>query len=159
MGFTKEEVGIIEQFRIGNSQIQSVRHIPRPLGKKSDGTLYRVFMVDIDLEVLKGLRQMLLPQHFEILGIGRSGSQAYDFFMTHGLAVDLVITDLYLPDCTGYQLIEEMKKINPRVLSVVMVPSKKDIQFVLAERLMINFHITKPVAKVDLFSRLKELLS
>ena len=159
MGLTKDERNVIDRFKIGNPQISGIKHIQKPLGKKSDGSLFRVFLVDNDFSTLKDVKEIIVPQHFELVSIARTGLQAYEFYSKQYKNIDILFVGLQLNDCTGYQLIEEFKKFNRDLITIVMVYSEKDIDAIISNRLHINFHIKKPVVKSELLDKIKRMLS
>lgn len=159
MGFTEEELHTVDQFRIANHNVVGVQNIPKPLGKKGDGSLYRVFMVDSNLEVLRELRKILLPQHFEIVGIARNGSQAYDIFQSRHRVIDILFVGAWLGDCTGYQLVEECKKVDPDLITAVLIDDKQQIDYPAATRLVVNFHLMKPIQEEEVLEKIKAVFS
>lgn len=82
--------------------------------------MYNVMLVDDDFPVIEFWSQAI---HWEQLGfcfIGgfESGYQALD--MAKELVPDLLITDIGMPDMNGLELIQSIRKVNPRLQSIIL---------------------------------------
>jgi CheY-like chemotaxis protein len=160
MGMTNEEFHMVDQFRIANNkQVLSLHNIPRPLGKRDDGSLHRVFMVDQQIAVLKEIRTVLIGEHFEIVGVATNGDRTYDFFSERPLACNILFCGQDLGDCNAYQLIKELKKLNPTLSTIVIAEDRHKIDVALAATLQVNFHLVKPIQKEEMLEKLRLMLS
>ncbi|MBN8218665.1 MAG: hypothetical protein J0L75_18640 [Spirochaetes bacterium] len=108
LGLTEEEKREVTRLMAGMSRVELLRHLPRPIGKKADGTPYRVFMVDADFENLKAIKQEIAREHFEILGLARNADAALDFFLSNRAHIDVVILSLGLPENGSLFVMDKM---------------------------------------------------
>ncbi|WP_338113122.1 response regulator [Paenibacillus artemisiicola] len=77
-------------------------------------------IVDDETSVLKGLRHIFTkhcPEH-EIVGTAQSAKEALDLF--HDTAVDVVITDIMMPDMNGIELSREIRRLYPHIYIVIL---------------------------------------
>jgi CheY-like chemotaxis protein len=88
----------------------------------------------------------------------RDGREALSFFHSGKASVDLLLTDLYMPEMTGFELIHELKKIEV-ALPIIATSSVKDEEIVmqlLAEGC--SDFIEKPISLPDLVRRVNRHL-
>ncbi|MBN1897620.1 MAG: response regulator transcription factor [Spirochaetes bacterium] len=159
MGIDKEDVALIDKFIATNSFITGHKNIAKPLGKKSDGTPYRVFMVDSDFEALKKIKRIIVKEHFEIIGIARDSDHAMDFLRKHHDHIDILITELYLEPTDGYKLIQKVKDLSPRIKIIIVTKSNSELDIRKAVDLKINGYIIKPIDQEKLINDIKKVLS
>jgi len=86
----------------------------------------RIYLTDDHLQITDGLQGYLsrYPE-FEIVGVSQTGEQTLTDLQK--LQVDILILDIRLPDITGKQVFEQLKKNRPKVLVSSM---EKGIYFV-----------------------------
>lgn len=81
----------------------------------------------------------------------RNGAEAVDLFVRHGIAIDLVITDLEMPFVDGTELIETLRA-KRRSLKVLIVSGTKAPAGVDA-------FIAKPFSRDTLLARVRAVLA
>jgi len=99
--------------------------------------------------------RMVTVEGFRAMGItnlivAKDGREAYTKLMSN--PVHLVVTDLYMPDIDGYQLLKAIRK-NPSIkkTGVIMLTGKKDQQVVAnAKMLGVNNVLAKPFTAYSL---------
>lgn len=69
-----------------------------------------VLVVDDESDVAESLRRLLLRQGFEV-GTASGGQAALAYYRTH--AVDVVLTDVIMPDLDGPELLRQLLAVNP----------------------------------------------
>ncbi len=72
----------------------------------------RILLVDDDDMSRKTVHQMLTRAGHEVISTG-SGSEGLALFREN--SVDLIVTDLIMPDTDGLELIQELRKLDPKV--------------------------------------------
>ena len=82
--------------------------------------MIRTVIVDDEYIARKGLRETIDwgKYDMEIVGEADSGRQALELVKTE--PVDLMLVDITMPQMTGLELIRELRKAAPEVLSVVV---------------------------------------
>ena len=80
----------------------------------------KMLVVDDEYMILEGMRH-LLPYHeyqVEIVHTAENAEEALDYFNHH--PVDIVLTDVSMPDMTGLEMIQQMKEISPETHFIIM---------------------------------------
>ncbi len=90
-----------------------------PGSEGHDGELrgIRILVVDDDLGVCQSLRDLLTQEGCEVL-VATGGREALTRLET--AAVDLVLSDVVMPDLDGYQLFQEVRQRYPQLPVVLM---------------------------------------
>jgi CheY-like chemotaxis protein len=63
-------------------------------------------------EILKGTKVSILET--------KSGKEAYNIYKKYSNEIDLVLLDIKLPDCNGWELLKQFRQINPLVIFVAV---------------------------------------
>lgn len=74
--------------------------------------MQRVLIVDDEDSVRKMVKEMIEPDGFDVVE-ARDGNQAYD--VCKKLSIDLIITDIVMPEKNGIDLIMAVKKEYPDI--------------------------------------------
>jgi CheY-like chemotaxis protein len=117
-----------------------------------------VLIIDDDDDFRRMLVRMLTQAGYEVVEAsnGEEGLKLY-----HKDQIDLVITDLFMPEKEGIETVIELKVINPEVLIIAISGGGADIKFNYLDQLKdlgVQRTFEKPFAKDELLSSLKELL-
>ena len=119
----------------------------------------RILVVEDDDLMRDGLRQMIEREGHEALA-AENGLLGLKLFQTH--EIDLVITDVLMPEKDGLELIKEIRACNPEVKIIAMsgggrISSKNYLS--VAKRLGANGTLTKPFLRKDLIESLRAIFS
>jgi len=77
----------------------------------------RVIVVDDDISILRILKQLLKDKGYEVY-TASNGNEAIDLILDND--IDLVITDLMMPESDGLEVLRKTKEKNPRT-QVIMI--------------------------------------
>jgi CheY-like chemotaxis protein/anti-sigma regulatory factor (Ser/Thr protein kinase) len=116
----------------------------RPAGVTS----LRILVVDDEQDVREALT-LLLRQQGHIVACAASGRAALDHLAT-GLNVDLVLTDLGMPDMTGWAVAATVKERWPEVPVGLITGWGNEPDGTPSERSAVDFILAKPVARSSL---------
>lgn len=122
---------------------------------KQTPDLFHVHVVDDETEVLGALVRLVEAIGYVATG-SSSGEAALAFLSSH--KVDLVITDLMMPDMTGWQLLRQIKESQPDIEVVVVtgfVPENAQEMLTNGD---LSGYLVKPVDAALLTTLLKGLL-
>ena len=132
--------------------------ISRRMDHKTAGARTRILIVEDDEALAR-----LLKSHLDRAGydahVEHRGKPALVFAAEH--RTDLVILDLVLPDMSGYEVYQELRRLyHPWILPVVMLtalnqPKNKLLGFGLGA----EAYLVKPVATTELLSTIEAMLS
>jgi nitrogen-specific signal transduction histidine kinase/CheY-like chemotaxis protein len=112
-----------------------------------------ILMID-DEDLLLTMGEMVLTSFGYRVLTANSGPKALEIFMEKAREIDLVITDLVMPQMSGRELIERLRRIAPEVKVIcasgfVRPPSSEENE---------NY-LQKPFASQDLLRKVKQVLS
>jgi diguanylate cyclase (GGDEF)-like protein/PAS domain S-box-containing protein len=113
-----------------------------------------LLLIDDEPGVLNSLRRELRQENYQVLVAGNS-VEALNLLATH--PVDVVLTDLRLPDMNGVEFLRRVRMIYPEVIRMVLSGST-DVRNILKsvnEGVIYRF-ITKPWDADDLRSQLRD---
>ncbi|MBU1078526.1 MAG: response regulator [Spirochaetes bacterium] len=158
MGMDQNEIETIDLFIDGNYFIKDCKHLSKPLGKKPDGSPYKVYMVDSDFENLKSIKKIIISEHFEIMGVARDAEKAMAFFEKNYRHIDIVIMEIILPSSNGYDVIEKMLRIKSDLKIIITTMSNDSLDVQKAIELKIHGYIVKPVGREKLVTNIKKVL-
>ncbi len=115
------------------------------------GTQTILFVDDEDLLLTMG--QMILSSYgYEVL-TANSGKAALEIFANSKKPIDLVITDLVMPNMSGRELIEEIKKLAP---AAKIICSSGYVRSGKSED--VGDYLQKPFTSQDLLRKVKQML-
>jgi|LSQX01.2.fsa_nt_gb DNA-binding NarL/FixJ family response regulator len=77
-----------------------------------------ILIIDDHMVILDGLKSIIPRKDFTIIAEAHNASTALHYF--RHLEVDIVITDIQLPDKSGIELIREFRKIKPGTRFIVL---------------------------------------
>ena len=117
-----------------------------------------ILIIDDDKEILSFLKERLIYEGFNVL-TSSDGKEGMKLFNDN--QVDLVITDIFMPDKNGFEIIVEMKRICPEIKIIAM--SGIDLGMVKACLKTAKFSgaeyaLAKPFEISDLLTALYKLL-
>ena len=119
----------------------------------------RILVVDDETGIITVLKEMLLRLHYEVL-TAASGSEALDKLTLGG--VDLVVTDIVMPDVDGLELISKIQSLYPhlKVIAISGGGAQEGPEGYLrdAKELGAVRCLTKPFMLKELAALVKELL-
>ena len=79
-----------------------------PEGIKSDGTCYRVLVVDDSMFVAKQLGQILASEGYDVVATAVDGKEGVDKYKELCPQVDLVTMDITMPKMDGITALEQI---------------------------------------------------
>ncbi len=86
-----------------------------------------------------------------------NGQEALELYKKDNF--DLVITDMIMPIMNGFELIENIKKINPQQIFMMVTGLDNREDLIKAIKLRVNFFVDKPIKPKEFNSVLQESLS
>lgn len=120
-----------------------------PLGPKA----LRILLVDDDAEVLTSLA-IVLRRDGHVVACAPSGRVALDH-LASGLALDVVLTDLGMPDVNGWAVARSAKERRPGIVVGVITGWGYGPLGTERERSTVDFLIAKPVDRRTLAAALE----
>ena len=116
-----------------------------------------VLLVDDEETVIDVGRQMLERMGYTVLA-ARSGKDAIELYRAHKDAIHIVILDLIMPEMSGGETYDEIKKTNPHVKVLLSSGYSKDSRATEILARGCNGFIQKPYTMKGLSLRIREIL-
>jgi two-component system cell cycle sensor histidine kinase/response regulator CckA len=108
-------------------------------------------------EVRKVVRDILRLHGYQVIE-ARNGGEALLYYEKQGSGIDLLITDVIMPQITGPELVERLRQISPS-LCVLYMSGYTDHGMVGRRTLEADLHfIQKPIVPATLLRRVREVL-
>lgn len=115
---------------------------------------YRIYLVDDENNLNHLLKSYLEKEGWEVFSFF-TGEQARQAMIE---MPDLWILDIMLPDTDGYQLIDEIKKINPSIPIIFISARDADLDRVIGLEKGSDDYLAKPFLPRELVIRTRKLL-
>jgi two-component system cell cycle sensor histidine kinase/response regulator CckA len=142
--------------------------------QKGQGTTFKIYLpvsnrkvtgkAELTQEPVKGSETVLVVDDEEtVIDVGRqmlerSGKDAIELYRAHKDAIHIVILDLIMPEMSGGEAYDEIKKINPHVKVLLSSGYSKDSRATEILARGCNGFIQKPYSMKVLSLRIREIL-
>ncbi len=93
--------------------------VPVPTGPSHQGEAQRVLIVDDDDEILLVLEEMFIDRGYRVV-TANSAQAAIGVWEQHRPSIDLVLTDLTMPEMDGWELLDQLEARGADVPAIVM---------------------------------------
>jgi DNA-binding NarL/FixJ family response regulator len=77
-----------------------------------------IIIIDDDEDILELLSEYLLLEDFDVVGRGTDGLKAVNLYAQH--VPDFVIMDIAMPNYDGIYGLENIKKLNPNAIVIIL---------------------------------------
>jgi CheY-like chemotaxis protein len=85
---------------------------------------YLILSVDDDPINQLVIENLLLPEGCFVLQQAMGGHEALEFLATHPVLPDLILLDIMMPDMSGYEVCEEVRRTYNETVPIMMVSAK-----------------------------------
>lgn len=114
--------------------------------------IFRIGIVDDHQLILDGLQKLLTSvENYEVVFIENSARKALEFLENN--SVDLVITDVAMPDINGAEFIKRLRQSHPKIKILVLSMYKTD----LIREEDIDGYILKESSSETILKKVKEI--
>ena len=119
--------------------------------------MYKVLLVDDEYMITEGLKRLIPFEKWdmEVVATANHADEALDYVREH--PVDIVISDVNMPDKTGLEMIQEMKNILPDSYYILLSGYQEFDYVKKAMNLSVVDYLVKPVDKVELGNILEKI--
>ncbi|MBZ2109866.1 response regulator transcription factor [Streptococcus infantis] len=121
--------------------------------------MYKVLLVDDEYMITEGLKRLIPFDKWdmEVVATANHADDALDYVREH--PVDIVISDVNMPDKTGLEMIQEMKDLLPDAYYILLSGYQEFDYVKKAMNLNVVDYLVKPVDKVELERLLEKIAS
>ncbi|MCQ8897703.1 response regulator [Limnobacter humi] len=119
-----------------------------------------ILLVDDDLSVLEAVTDMLHDMGHRVTAVnnGHAALEALAVSLEHAEPVDVLITDLGMPDMDGKELARQVKKMDPRIHTLLLTGWGKQMNTNHERVPHVDLILAKPPKAVDIRSALNVLV-
>ena len=129
-----------------------------PEGIKTDGTCYRVLVVDDSMFVAKQLGQILASEGYDVVATAVDGKEGVDKYKELCPQVDLVTMDITMPKMDGITALEQIMAFDKNA-KVVMVSALGKEELVKKSLMLgAKSFIIKPLDRKKVLERISKVL-
>lgn len=115
------------------------------------GDYMKILIVEDDSTIRSGLKYCLEYEQFEVRGAAlKSDIKNID-------DIDLILLDVNLPDCSGFDLFKDLKKMK-NIPIIFMTANDLEVNIVMGLDMGADDYITKPFKTRELIARVKNAL-
>ena len=121
--------------------------------------MYKVLLVDDEYMITEGLKRLIPFDKWdmEVVATANHADDALDYVREH--PVDIVISDVNMPDKTGLEMIGEMKELLPNAYYILLSGYQEFDYVKKAMNLNVVDYLVKPVDKVELGHLLEKIVT
>lgn len=134
-------------------------HGASPANHRPERTMKSILVVDDNPPFLRALERMLSASGEWMVSTARNGSDAVR--LAAHRTFDLVVTDIFMPDKDGYELIGALRKLTPATKIIAMTGGgeRMDVGFLkVARKLGASETLAKPFSEEELLRSIRRLL-
>ena len=117
-----------------------------------------ILVVDDEPGIRTATRAMLVRSGYRVL-VAAGGREAIELYRSHRNEIDVVITDLAMPDVDGMMVTQALKKIDPEVKVVVSTGHVHDPRIGELNQMAIRGFLAKPYGRDKLLQVLRDALA
>ena len=130
-----------------------------PDGLKSDGTPYKVMIVDDSMFVKKQLIQIFQSEQYEVLDTAGDGEEAVEKYKEHHPNIDIVTMDITMPKLDGITALEKIIEFDKNA-KVIMISALGKQELVKKSLLLgAKNYIVKPLDRKKVLERSLNVLT
>ena len=121
--------------------------------------MYKVLLVDDEYMITEGLKRLIPFEKWdmEVVATANHADDALEYVREH--PVDIVISDVNMPDKTGLEMIQEMKEVLPDAYYILLSGYQEFDYVKKAMNLSVVDYLVKPVDKVELGHLLEKIVT
>ncbi len=123
---------------------------------KSNGSTYKLLIVDDSPMIHKMIKKAVLPYEIEIVGNAKNGKEAVDLFMD--LQPDIVTMDVTMPIMDGIEASKNIIAINQDAKILMLSAMGDEDLIVEAKESGVSHTIKKPFKAASLMEAIKIIL-
>ncbi len=155
--YVYSEPGHGSTFRIFIPSVENHMEFNNGFDKPFPTGVERILLVDDESAIVKMEKQMLESLGYDVIEKFAS-MEALEFFKSQPEHVDLVITDMTMPNMNGDILAEELMKIRPDIPVILFTGFSKKISEKRAFEIGIKAFAMKPASKTELAKIVRKVL-
>lgn len=121
--------------------------------------MWNIVIVDDEEIIAKGLAKMIhqLSEQYCVVEVFNDSNAAYHFFQQEHEEIDLLITDICMPDLSGLELIDRARDLQPGLLCAILTGFSEFEYAKKAIDLGVMNYLLKPIDSLELTELMNRL--
>ena len=115
-----------------------------------------ILVVDDELDIVNLFIELLKSRKYDVFGFTNPLKALEDYKENYD-QYGMVISDIRMPKMNGFDLVKNIKKIDPNV-SIILMSAYADIDYSQLDDITINAFIQKPIKIMELLSTVEKHL-
>ena len=115
----------------------------------------RILLVDDEVEITEINKRYLIQAGYEV-NVAHDGQEALEIFQKY--SIDLIITDIMMPNMDGYDLIGEVQYLSPEQPFLFITAKTSEPDKIYSLSMVADDFITKPFSPRELVLRVNNIL-
>ena len=115
----------------------------------------RILLVDDEVEITEINKRYLIQAGYEV-NVAHDGQEALEIFQKY--SIDLIITDIMMPNMDGYDLIGEVQYLSPEQPFLFITAKTSEPDKIYSLSMVADDFITKPFSPRELVVRVNNIL-
>lgn len=148
---------IVEIFKLKVLEIHDAANLAGTQDKRTVDYPYHVLIVE-DNKTNQFIAQSILEQFGFRVSLADDGKAGYEFFTAHQDNLDLILMDLHMPVCNGFEASKLIRKMDAKIPIVAMTADAITGIREKCLRVGIDYYISKPFDPDEMLSTLLEIL-
>ncbi len=129
-----------------------------PVGKKPDGSSYKILVVDDSIFVTKQIGQILNSEGYEVAAVAGDGFEGVEKYKELAPNVDMVTMDITMPKMDGLTALEQIMAFDKNAKVVMISALGKEELVKKALLLGAKNYIVKPLDRKKVLERVAGVL-
>jgi two-component system chemotaxis response regulator CheY len=130
-----------------------------PVGKKSDGTKFKVLIIDDSIFVVKQIKKILEAEEFEVIDVAEDGEVGLEKYKEHYPNIDIVTMDITMPKMDGISSLEKIIEFDKNAKVIIISALGKEDLVKKALLTGAKNYIVKPLDRVKVIERITTVLN
>lgn len=142
---------LFRQADVGKSDVFEVNAV---VGRET------IFIVEDEAHLYRSLNIILKRDGYNVV-ISENGKEALtkiNYYLRNNISIDLILTDIIMPEMDGFQLISEINKLNMNIPCVVLTGHGDNDMRIQLSNLSCAGYLEKPISKESLLSEVRQVL-
>lgn len=115
-----------------------------------------ILLVDDELDIVNLFTELLKSKNYDVFSFTNPLKALEDYKKNYD-QYGVVISDIRMPEMNGFDLVKNIKKVDPNI-SIILMSAYDNIDYSKLNNITINAFIQKPIKITELLSKVEKYL-
>lgn len=115
-----------------------------------------ILLVDDELDIVNLFTELLKSKNYAVFSFTNPLKALEDYKKNYD-QYSMVISDIRMPEMNGFDLVKNIKKVDPNI-SIILMSAYDNIDYSKLNNITINAFIQKPIKITELLSKVEKYL-